>query len=165
MASDYARHLTQAHLSLYKFIFEISQNERKSGSSFTDCQLRLKIKTRKTIVRCANKKKVSKHVKSRTLCWQIFRQFSILKQLFTWFIQRRNSRGVFRTQVNIYDGAFWLNYFRKRASLQMFDQVLNAPSSFVLQHSSSQNSRQDVRSRVKLLKCCRPRTNYFLCVQ
>ena len=41
--------------------------------------------------------------------------------------------GVFKTQSNIYDGAFLgkqlkiVNYFRKKTSQQMFDWVLNTP--------------------------------------
>ena len=54
--------------------------------------------------------------------------------------------GVFRTQPNIYDGAFCenssrllaVNYFRKGAPSQMFDWVLNTPPQFgVFCHHSS----------------------------
>ena len=37
------------------------------------------------------------------------------------------SRGVFRTQQNVYEKAFFQNYFQKNTLSSMFGLVLNAP--------------------------------------
>ena len=55
---------------------------------------------------------------------------------------RRVIRGVFRTQSNIFDGAFLLlavNYFRQNTPSHMFDLVVNIP--LIMANRSSWNSK------------------------